>query len=290
MVCSLCPRKCGAERAENTGHGVCGAGVLPRIARAALHFDEEPVISGTSGSGAVFFSGCALRCVYCQNYGISHDMFGKTVSVERLREIYKELISLGARNINLVSASHFAPAVIESLSPKPSVPVIWNTSGYESVETIKALDGYVDVYLPDFKYADSEIAYKYSAARDYFTVATRAIREMLNQVGPVVIDGDGYIKSGVIIRHLILPSQLENTYRVLDYIAENFRGAWVSLMAQYTPMGNAEAYPEINRTLTQEEYDSAVDYMMELGLDDGFVQELGAADSAYTPAFDLTGC
>ncbi len=290
MVCSLCPRKCGAERTENAGHGVCGAGVMPRIARAALHFDEEPVISGTSGSGAVFFSGCALRCVYCQNYGISHDMFGKTVSVERLREIYNELIALGARNINLVSASHFAPAVIESLSPKPSVPVIWNTSGYESVETIHALDGKVDVYLPDFKYADSEIAYKYSAARDYFTVATRAIREMLNRVGPVVIDGDGYIKSGVIIRHLILPSQLENTYRVLDYIAENFRGAWVSLMAQYTPMGNAKAYPEINRTLTQEEYDSAVDYMMDLGLDDGFVQELGAADSAYTPAFDLTGC
>ncbi len=290
MVCNLCPRRCGGERSEGAGLGVCGSGVLPRIARAALHFDEEPVISGSNGSGAVFFSGCALRCVYCQNYDISHDLFGKTVSVGRLREIYSELIALGARNINLVSASHFAPVVIESLSPKPPVPVIWNTSGYESVETIKALDGLVDVYLPDFKYADEDIAYKYSSARDYFTVAARAVREMFNQSGPVVIGGDGYIQSGVIIRHLILPSHIENTRRVLDYIADNFRRAWVSLMAQYTPMGNAAAYPEINRTLTQAEYDSAVEYMLKLGLENGFVQELGAADSGYTPAFDLTGC
>ncbi len=289
MICTLCPRSCRIDRAENEGTGVCGVGFLPRIARAGLHFDEEPVISGNGGSGAVFFSGCQLKCVFCQNYGISHEAFGKTVTVERLKEIYKELISKGARNINLVSASHYVPAVLESLKEKPPVPVIWNSSGYEKTETIRMLKGTVDVYLPDFKYALVEPAKKYSLAPDYFEYAAEAISEMLSQTGNVVLDENGNIQKGVIIRHLILPGQTENSKRVLDYIKNHFEGAWVSLMAQYVPMGNAEKHPEINRRITQDEYDEVVDYMLDLGLEDGFIQDLESADSKYTPDFDLSG-
>lgn len=289
MKCTLCPRACNIERSGNEGKGVCGVGHLPRIARASLHFDEEPVISQNGGSGAIFFSGCQLKCVFCQNYGISHEAFGKTVTVERLKEIYQELIRQGAKNINLVSASHYAPAVIESLKETLPVPVIWNSSGYEKVETIRMLKGKVDVYLPDFKYALTEPAKRYSLAPDYFEYAKEAISEMLSQTGPVVLDENGNIQKGVIIRHLILPGQVENSKRVLEYISEHFEGAWVSLMAQYVPMGNAEKYPEINRPITQDEYDEVVDYMLNLGLEDGFIQDLESADSKYTPSFDLTG-
>lgn len=289
MICTLCPRSCNVERAQEEGRGVCGAGMLPKIARAALHFDEEPVISANGGSGAVFFSGCQLKCVFCQNYSISTEAFGKTVTVSRLKEIYRELIDQGAKNINLVSASHYVPAVIESLSEKLPVPVIWNSSGYEKTETIRLLKDSVDVYLPDFKYALSDPARRYSLAADYFEYASDAIAEMLRQTGPVVLDENGNIQKGVIIRHLILPGQTENSKRVLDYIARHFEGAWVSLMAQYVPMGNAHMYPEINRPITQEEYDEVVDYMLDLGLEDGFIQELESADSKYTPKFDLTG-
>lgn len=289
MRCTLCPRACRIERSETEGKGVCGTGLLPRIARAGLHFDEEPVISENGGSGAVFFSGCQLKCVFCQNYEISHEAFGKTVTIERLKEIYQELIRQGARNINLVSASHYALAVVESLKEKLPVPVIWNSSGYEKVETLRMLKGKIDVYLPDFKYAETEPAKKYSLAPDYFEYAKEAISEMLSQTGPVVLDENGNIQKGVIIRHLILPGQTENSKRVLEYIARHFEGAWVSLMAQYVPMGNAEKYPEINRPITQEEYDEVVNYMLDLGLEDGFIQDLESADSKYTPAFDLTG-
>ena len=289
MKCTLCPRSCNIERAENEGSGVCGVGTLPKIARAGLHFDEEPVISENGGSGAVFFSGCQLKCVFCQNYGISHDSFGKTVTVRRLREIYHELISKGARNINLVSASHFANAVNESLLEKLPVPVIWNSSGYEKIETLRMLKGKIDVYLPDFKYALEAPAKKYSLAPDYFEYASKAISEMLAQTGPVELDENGNIQKGVIIRHLILPGQTENSKRVLEYIKTHFEGAWVSLMAQYVPMGNAEKFPEINRRITQDEYDEVVDYMLDLGLEDGFIQDLESADSKYTPKFDLTG-
>lgn len=289
MICTLCPRACNIERTENEGKGVCGTGLLPRIARAGLHFDEEPVISANGGSGAVFFSGCQLKCVFCQNYNISHEAYGKTVTVGRLKEIYKELISQGAKNINLVSASHYVPAVLESLSEKLPVPVIWNSSGYEKAETIRMLKGKVDVYLPDFKYALTEPAKKYSLAPDYFEHAKTAISEMLSQTGPVVLDDKGNIQKGVIIRHLILPGQTENSKRVLEYITNHFEGAWVSLMAQYVPMGCAEKHPEINRPITQDEYDEVVDYMLDLGLEDGFIQDLESADSKYTPKFDLTG-
>lgn len=289
MKCSLCPRMCMAERTGETGQGVCSSGMLPRIARAALHFDEEPVISANGGSGAVFFSGCSLNCCFCQNFSISHESFGKTVTVERLREIYQELIRAGAQNINLVSAAHFLPAVLKSLTEKPPVPVIWNSSGYEKADTIRLLEGRCDVYLPDFKYALSGPAERYSKAKDYFEYASGAISEMLRQAPEVRLNENGNIQKGVIIRHLILPGQVENSKRVLSYIREHFEGAWVSLMAQYVPMGEARKYPEINRPITRDEYDEVVDFMLDLGLEDGFIQDMESADSKYTPAFDLTG-
>lgn len=290
MKCNLCPRQCGAERTEERGDGVCGMGTLPVIARAALHFDEEPIISVPgAGSGAVFFSGCALQCVYCQNYGISQEKYGKRVTVARLKEIYSELIAQGAANINLISATHFLPAVIESLRDRLPVPVIWNSGGYERVEAIEALNGRVDVYLPDFKYADSATAQALSGAADYFEHAKAAIAAMVGQTGPVRLDDEGAIVRGTVIRHLILPGQVENSKKVLAYVKEHFPGAWVSLMAQYVPMGRAAEHPEINRPITQEEYDEVVDFMLDIGLEDGFVQELEAADSRYTPSFDLTG-
>lgn len=287
-ICTSCPRECGVLRGD-TGSGVCRMGANPVIARAAPHYDEEPVISGTRGSGAVFFSGCALRCRFCQNYPISHGSFGKPVTVQRLREIYFELIDQGVHNINLVNPTHFTEAILESLSGGLPVPVVWNTGGYEKVETIRRLEGRVQVYLPDLKYINPESSRKYSAAKDYFEYAGPAIREMLRQTGPVELDDDGIIRSGVIVRHLILPGCVEESMRILDWISENLPGAWVSLMAQYLPFGKVEGLDQLDRRLTQEEYDRVVNHLMDLGLEDGFVQELSSSDEKYIPAFDLTG-
>ena len=287
-ICDACPRRCHALRGE-TGEGVCRMGADPVLARAALHFDEEPVISGERGSGAVFFSGCALRCRFCQNYPISHEGFGQRISVERLREIYFELIGQGANNINLVNPTHFTEAILESLKGGLPVPVVWNTGSYERVETLQRLEGKVQVYLPDLKYVRSDSARKYSAARDYFDFAGPALREMLRQTGPVALDGDGLIKSGVIVRHLILPGCAEESMEILDWIAANLPGAWVSLMAQYLPFGDVKGLDALERRVTQEEYDRVVDHLMDLGLEDGFVQELSSSDEKYIPAFDLTG-
>ena len=287
-ICDDCPRLCHAERGD-VGRGFCRMGADPVIARAAPHYDEEPVISGTRGSGAVFFSGCSLRCRFCQNYGISHDSYGQRVSVARLREIYFELIGQGVHNINLVNPTHFTAAILESLEDSLPVPVVWNTGGYERVETIRRLEGRVQVYLPDLKYIDDYSAKRYSAAGNYFEYASHAIREMLRQVGPVMLDGDGIIQSGVIVRHLILPGRAEESMRVLDWIAENLSGAWISLMAQYLPFGAVEGVDALDRRLTQDEYDKVVDHLMALGLEDGFVQELSSSDEKYIPSFDLTG-
>ena len=287
-ICDACPRRCHALRGE-TGKGACRMGADPVLARAALHFDEEPVISGERGSGAVFFSGCALRCRFCQNYPISHEGFGQRISVERLREIYFELIGQGANNINLVNPTHFTEAILESLEGGLPVPVVWNTGGYERVETLQRLEGKVQVYLPDLKYVRSDSARKYSAARDYFDFAGPALREMLRQTGPVALDGEGLIKSGVIVRHLILPGCAEESMEILDWIAANLPGAWVSLMAQYLPFGDVKGLDALERRVTQEEYDRVVDHLMDLGLEDGFVQELSSSDEKYIPAFDLTG-
>lgn len=288
FICNLCPRGCNALRGEN-GKGRCGMGAESKIARAAPHYDEEPVISGTRGSGAVFFSGCSLQCRFCQNYDLSHHGYGKTVSVERLRGIYAELIAQGCHNINLVNPTHFAEAIYESLQDGLSVPVVWNSGGYERVETLRRFDGLVQVYLPDFKYISAESARKYSGAADYFDFVAPAIEEMLRQTGPVTLDDDGIIKKGVIIRHLILPGCAEESCRILDYIHEHFPDAWISLMAQYLPFGDVAGCDQLERRLTQDEYDQVCDHLLELGMEDGFIQELSSSDEKYIPKFDLTG-
>ena len=288
FVCRLCPKNCGALRGE-TGRGRCGMGAEPRIARAAPHFDEEPVISGTRGAGTVFFSGCSLQCCFCQNYELSHEGFGKTVSVARLREIYFELIAQGVHNIDLVNPTHFANAIYESLEGGLPVPVVWNSGGYEKVETLKRFEGRVQVYLPDLKYIRADSARTYSGAADYFEYAAPAIKEMLRQTGPVELGEDGVIRRGTIIRHLILPGCAEESVQILNYIHDELPGAWVSLMAQYLPFGDAAGVDELGRRLTQDEYDRVADHLLELGLEDGFIQELSSSDEKYIPKFDLSG-
>lgn len=261
----------------------------PVVARAALHYWEEPCISGYNGAGTVFFSGCNLRCVFCQNGEISQEGYGKPVTAERLREIFRELVAQGAHNIDLVTPTHFAPWIAEALEEDPGVPVIWNSGGYESVETLRMLEGKVQVYLPDLKYAISETAERYSKAPDYFEAASAAILEMFRQTGPYVINDDGLMERGVVIRHLLLPGELENTRRVIDWVAENFREGEVlfSLMNQYTPQKNAEG--NLKRRVRGAEYRAAMAYMENCGVTDGFLQDVSAAEAKYTPAFDLTG-
>ena len=260
----------------------------PVVARAALHPWEEPCISGTRGSGTVFFSGCTLGCVFCQNRSISHEGFGKPVSVSRLRSIFEDLIKQGAHNINLVSPTPYALAIREALTEPLPVPVVWNTGGYERVETLRSLEGKVQIWLPDLKYADDALAAGYSGAEDYFVHASAAILEMYRQVGPYVME-DGLLRSGVVIRHLMLPGTLPNTKAVMDWVAEHFKPGEVlfSLMAQYTPQENAEGL--LARRVTKSEYRAALAYMENLGITDGFSQDADSARSEYTPDFDLTG-
>ncbi|MGN0995302.1 MAG: radical SAM protein [Candidatus Ventricola sp.] len=287
--CVLCPRRCGAERSAHEGRGVCAVGTMPRIARAALHLWEEPCISGTRGSGAVFFSGCGLRCVFCQNEAISHGGAGQDVTPARLAEIFRELEAQGAHNINLVTAAQFVPAVIEALELyRPPVPIVYNSSGYETVETLRLLEGWVDVYLPDFKYIDPAMAQLLSGARDYPDVAMAAIREMIRQTGPARYDGDGLMLRGTQIRHLVLPGLTGDSMRILTIIADEFPGTPVSLMGQYTPFGRALEMPGLNRRLKKKEYDRVLAHMRAIGLP-GYAQELSAADAAFVPAFDGTG-
>ena len=289
MICSICPRRCGAERTEEKGSGLCRmpSGVV--VARAALHHWEEPCISGSRGAGTVFFSGCNLGCVFCQNGKISHDNFGKVISVSRLREIFEELIAQGAHNIDLVSPTHFTPWVAQALEEPLGVPVVWNSGGYESVRTLRTLEGKVQIYLPDLKYALEKPARELSLAEDYFPVACAAIDEMFRQVGPYRMGDDGLLRSGVVIRHLVLPGQLENTKAVIDYVASRFAPGDVlfSLMSQYTPQEGATG--ALARRITGAEYRAAVQYMENCGVTDGFCQERESAKREYTPAFDLQG-
>lgn len=289
MLCNICPRRCGAERTETRGGGVCAmpAGIV--AAKAMLHQWEEPVLSGANGAGCVFFSGCNLGCVFCQNGKISHENFGKVLSPARLREIFFELIAQGAHCIDLVSPTHFTPWVCEALAEPLPVPVVWNSGGYERVETLRTLEGRVQIYLPDLKYALEKPARELSCAGDYFPVAAAAIDEMLRQVGPYVIGDDGLMKSGVIIRHLVLPGQLENTKAVIDYVSAHFPPHTVlfSLMSQYTPQPGASG--ALARRLNHAEYRAAVRYMTDCGITDGFCQELSSAKEEYTPIFDLQG-
>lgn len=288
MICTLCPRRCGAERTAEAGGGFCRMPGGLRVARAMLHHWEEPPISGQNGAGTVFFSGCTLGCVYCQNGDISAGGFGKDISTARLREIFEELIAQGAHNIELVTPTHFLPWILPALTPRLPVPVVYNCGGYERVETLRALEGLVDVYLPDLKYADGTLAAELSGAADYFPVACEAIREMFRQVGPYVLE-DGLLTRGVVIRHLVLPGYLDNTRRVLDWIAETFApgDVLVSLMSQYTPTANMTG--RLARRVTAAEYRAAADYMRNCGITDGFVQERTSAEEAYTPAFNGEG-
>lgn len=289
MICTLCPRHCGAERTEEAGAGVCRMGTLPKIARAALHRWEEPCISGTRGSGTVFFSGCGLRCAFCQNEAISQRGEGQIVSVERLSDIFRELEAQGAHNINLVTAAHFVPAVIAALERyRPSIPIVYNSSGYESLDTLRRLEGVVDVYLPDFKYIDPEMAALLSGARDYPQAAMEALREMRRQTGPAVYDEAGILRRGTLIRHLVLPGLTGDSMRILTWIRDELPDTPVSLMGQYTPCGRALSIPGMNRRITKREYARVLAHMQAIGLD-GYRQELTAADQAFIPAFDGTG-
>lgn len=295
-LCYVCPHRCGVDRPANmsdtTGcFGSCVVGLAPIVARAGLHMWEEPVISGTKGSGTVFFSGCNLHCVFCQNYDISCKGFGKEITIERLKEIYHELIAQGAHNINLVTPTHFTEAVLQSLDEPLPVPVVYNTSGFETQDTLRRLKGKVQIYLPDLKYSDDMAAIKYSNAPYYFRIATEAIKEMYNQVGDYHIDDNGIMTKGVIIRHLIMPDMPDNTKRIIDWVAANFKPGQVmfSLMHQYVPCGRANEYPEINRKVTDEEYKELESYLLQSTIEDGFVQEGDAACKDFIPCFDGTG-
>lgn len=287
--CTLCPRRCGVDR-EAGQTGFCGMPAGLRIARAMLHYGEEPPISGSFGTGAVFFSGCTLRCVYCQNREISAGGKGKAVSSEQLRALFERLIDEGAQSIDLVTPTHFLPSILPALTPKLPVPVVYNCGGYERVETLRQLEGLADIYLPDMKYADNALAARLSAAPDYFETASAAIREMYRQTGPAVVE-DGIMRRGVLLRHLVLPGYLENTLRVLDWVAEAFpkNAVMLSLMSQYVPMGPARSMPPLDRRLTQEEYDGAVSWMQLCGLTFGYTQDTSAATQELLPDFNFDG-
>lgn len=291
MICELCPRRCGAKRTETTGSGYCRMPAAPVLARAALHHWEEPPVSGTRGSGTVFFSGCSLGCVFCQNEKISHQDFGKAVTLDRLREICENLIAQGAHNLNFVNPTHYAHILAALLEDwRPPVPVVFNTGGYDRVDTLRGLEGKVDVYLPDLKYLDSRTAGWYSGAPDYPEVAQAAIREMVRQTGPCLFDDNGLLLRGTIIRHLILPGQVNQAKAVMDWVSREFEPGTVlfSLMSQYTPWGDLSACPELDRRLRPGEMRAAQEYMENLGLA-GFTQERTSAREEYTPPFDLTG-
>lgn len=286
--CTICPRACGVDRTRFPGS--CGGGAALRVARAALHYWEEPCISGTKGSGTVFFSGCNLGCVYCQNREISRGGTGREITVSRLSEIFCELEEKGAHNINLVTPTHYVPSIIAALDLyRPSIPVVYNCGGYESLETLKMLDGYIDIYLTDIKYFSPEYSLKYSGARDYFDRAFEAAKVMIAQTGPPEYE-NGIMKKGVIIRHLVLPGLRKDSMAILDRLAELPSDSFVlSLMSQYTPNGALEAFPEIDRRVTSFEYNSVVDHAVELGLTNGYTQDRRSAAEEYTPPFDLTG-
>lgn len=288
MVCNACPRSCKVNRSEK--NGFCGVGERFVVARAARHFWEEPVISGTRGSGAVFFCGCNLRCAFCQNSDISRAKIGKEISDEQLKEIFDRLIEEGAHNLNLVTPSHYAEQLARVLeSYHSSVPVVYNCGGYEKKQTLRMLEGLVDVYLPDLKYICSERAGRYSLAPDYFENASAAILEMRRQQPDDVFEG-GLMKKGLIIRHLVLPKNTNRSKLIFDWIKENLgTKTYISLMAQYTPCGNLESLPELNRKITPREYEKVVSYLEELGFENVFLQELSSAEKSFIPDFDLTG-
>ena len=292
-ICSDCPRHCGALRGDDTGGGICASPYLPVIARAAPHFGEEPCISGQNGSGAIFFSGCNLRCVFCQNHEISRPAsVGRTVGIQDLRDIMLKLRDEGVHNINLVTPTHFSRAIAEALGGlELGIPVVWNSSGYESVETLKMIDGLVQVYMPDYKYSDAALSKKYSSAPDYPEIALAAIREMYRQRGNYKIDDSGMLISGVLVRHLILPEHELNSMNVIDLISDAFSSGSVlfSLMSQYTPMVGLECFPELQQRVDPAEARHLYKYMLNCGITDGYWQDISSATDEMIPEFDYTG-
>ncbi|MDD5805134.1 4Fe-4S cluster-binding domain-containing protein [Blautia sp. HCP3S3_H10_1] len=291
--CTLCPRQCKVNRLEGRP-GYCGMDSTVRVARAALHMWEEPCISGKKGSGAVFFSGCGLRCCFCQNRDIAIGDCGKEITVERLSEIFLELQEKGAANLNLVTGAHYVPQIVQALEMAKGkgfrLPVVYNSSGYEQVGTLRMLEGYVDVYLPDMKYADGKLAADFSHAEDYPLVAKAAIAEMVRQTGSCEFGEDGYIQKGTIIRHLILPGHTRNSIAVLDYLHRTYGNkVFISVMNQYTPVWQQEKYPELNRKVTRREYEKVLDAAVELGIENGYFQEGETAKESFIPAFDYEG-
>ena len=287
--CELCPRRCGADRSAGE-LGFCRMPAELRAAKAMLHYWEEPVISASFGTGAVFFSGCTLRCRYCQNTQISHENFGKALSGPALREIFERLIDEGAQSIDLVTPTQILPSILPALTPKLPVPVIYNCGGYERVETLRELEGLIDIYLPDMKYSDPSLAGTLSAAPDYPEVAAAAIEEMYRQTGAVRVEDD-VMQRGVIVRHLVLPGCVDNSLGVLDWFSETFPhgGVWFSLMSQYVPFGAARKVPPFDRTVTEEEYAAVLSYLELCGIKNGYIQDFSSAKTDYIPQFDLEG-
>ena len=291
--CNLCPRECNVDR----GLGKIGFCKVPnhiKVARAALHFWEEPCISGEEGSGTVFFSGCNLRCVYCQNRKIAEGIFGKEVTVERLAAIFLELQEKGANNINLVTPSHYVLQIVKALKMAKeqglTVPIVYNSSAYEKVEVLRLLEGLVDVYLPDFKYMDAMLSKKYSNAKDYPDVAKAALKEMVRQVGEPKFDERGILINGVVVRHLVLPGYTKESKSVIQYLYETYGNhIYISILSQFTPLKGLEEYPELNRKLREEEYNEVVDYAIEIGVENGFIQEGDVAEESFIPDFDGQG-
>ena len=289
--CTQCPRQCGVDRSSGK-FGFCGVPDRPVVARAAPHFGEEPCISGERGSGAVFFAGCTLRCVFCQNYELSRGRQGTQISVSRLRDIFLELRDQGVHNINLVTADHYVHTVVKALDGlQLGIPVVWNCSGYESMETLRLLEGFVQIYLPDLKYLDPVLSERYSLASNYPEIATAAIREMFRQTGPVRLDENGMLQRGVLIRHLILPGQAENSKRVIDWVSDSFLPNEVlfSLMSQYTPMGDLRRFPELQSPVSPALNKEIYEYLMQSSIENGFYQDLESASDDMIPAFDNTG-
>ena len=292
--CRICPRECGVNRCSGA-KGYCGESAELVVARAALHMWEEPCISGEAGSGTVFFSGCNLRCVFCQNYNLSRAKAGIAISVERLSDILLELKDKGANNINLVTPTHYVPQIVKAIDLARTkgldLPIVYNCGGYESVDTLKMLEGYVDVWLPDFKYKSDVLAMRYSKAADYFSRASLAVAEMVRQTkGETVFDENGIMTRGVIVRHLILPGQTADSKRVLRYLHETYADSiYISIMNQFTPMTDLTDYPELNRRVTDDEYARVVDFARRIGIDKGFIQEGGTASESFIPEFDGEG-
>lgn len=291
--CTLCPRECKVDRTgKQKGYCRTGAGLV--VARAALHMWEEPCISGAEGSGTIFFSGCALGCVYCQNVNIARGLAGKQITIDRLAEIMLELQTQKANNINLVTPSHYVPQIIEAIKTARrsglQIPIVYNTGSYEKVETLRLLDGYIDIYLPDLKYMAPEPARRYSGCEDYFRYASDAIGEMVRQVGAVEFDEQERMRKGVIVRHLLLPGYLSDSKNIINYLYQTYKdNIYISIMNQYTPLKSMSAYPELNRKVTDAEYEELVDYAIEIGVENGFIQEGETASESFIPEFDGEG-